>query len=116
MDQPQPAEVAALHQRFVELLGADARHYPARLEAAFPRILAKVVMLWGSPALDAYLNELMVSERHDRQGFPDDVAMEIFHLSNIHAGLHLSDASTGTGWAGIQDPEVFRKTLQKDSG
>lgn len=115
MDQSQPEDVAVLHERLLRLLGGDATHYPSRLEERFPRILGKIIELWGKSELDAYFNELMVSERHDRQGFPGDVAMEIFQLSNVHAGLHLSDTASGTGWAGVQDAEVFRKALKKES-
>ncbi len=113
MEQPGSADVAAWRDQLKALLGKDERHYPGRLEAAFPRILGKIVGLWGKPELDAYFNELMVTERSDRQGFPGDVAMEIFHLSNIHADLHLSEGGSGTGWTGIDDAEVFRKALQK---
>lgn len=115
MDQQLPDDIPVLHQKLLSLLGGDASHYPNKLEQGFPRILRKIIELWGRPELDAYFNELMVSERHDRQGFPGDVAMEIFQLSNVHAGLHLSDAASGTGWSGIQDPELFRKALNKDS-
>jgi hypothetical protein len=114
MDQPLPDDLPALREQLLCQLGGDATHYPKKLEERFPRILRKVVELWGRPELDAYFNELMVSERHDRQGFPADVAMEIFQLSNVHAGLHLSDTASGTGWAGIQDAEVFRKALKKE--
>lgn len=113
MDQ-QPADVTLLHEQLLRQLGGDPTHYPKRLEEHFPRILGNIVELWGRPELDTYFNELMVSERHDRQGFPGDVAMEIFQLSNVHAGLHLSDAASGTGWAGVQDAEVFRKALKKE--
>lgn len=115
MDQQQPEDVKVLHEQLLRLLGGDATHYPRRLEERFPRILGKIVELWGRPELDAYFNELMVSERHDRQGFPGDVAMEIFQLSNVHTGLHLSDTVSGTGWAGVQDAEIFRKALKKEA-
>ncbi len=108
------AEIAAWREQLTSLLGSDAMHYPKSLEASFPHILGKIVSLWGKPDLDAYLDGLMVTERTDRKGFPDDVAMEIFHLSTIHASLHLSDDATGTGWAGVQDPELYRKALKKD--
>jgi hypothetical protein len=114
MDQSQPEDVTALHEQLLCLLGGDATHYPTKLEERFPRIIAKIVELWGRPELDAYFNGLMVSERHDRQGFPGDVAMEIFQLSNVHAGLHLSDTVSGTGWAGVQDAEMFRKALKRE--
>lgn len=113
--QPAADELPALRAQLLQLLGEDAAAYPARLEASFPRILKKIVELWGRAELDAYLDELMVSERPGRHGFPADVAMEIFRLSNAHARLHLSDGSSGTGWAGIQDPDLFRKALDKDN-
>ncbi|MDR1996553.1 hypothetical protein [Azonexus sp.] len=115
MEQPSTADIAAWREQLKAFLGSDAQHYPSRLEASFPRILGKIVSFWGKPELDAYFNELMVTDRSDRQGFPDDVAMEIFHLSNIHSSLHLSDKDGGTGWTGIQDAEVYRKALQKDA-
>ncbi|MCG2577129.1 hypothetical protein LZ012_08970 [Dechloromonas sp. XY25] len=114
MEEYTAAEIAAWREQLMGLLGSDAQHYPKRIEATFPRILGKIVSLWGKPDLDAYLDGLMVSDRPGRQGFPGDVAMEIFHLSTIHAGLHLSDEATGTGWAGIQDPELYRKALKKE--
>ncbi|PKO87148.1 MAG: hypothetical protein CVU18_11680 [Betaproteobacteria bacterium HGW-Betaproteobacteria-12] len=115
-EQPTAADIAAWREQLKSLLGSDANHYPSRLDASFPRIIGKIVSLWGKPDLDAYLNGLMVSDRPGRQGFPSDVAMELFHLSNIHSSLGLSDVASGTGWAGIQDAEVFRKALKKDTG
>ena len=114
MDQPLPEEIPVLRERLLGLLAGNEKSYPKHLEARFPRILKQVVELWGRPEADAYFNELMVSDRHDRQGFPSDVAMEIFQLSTVHAALHLSDQASGTGWAGIQDPEQFRKALTRD--
>lgn len=114
MEEYSAAEIAAWREQLMDLLGSDAQHYPERIEASFPRILGKIVSLWGKPDLDAYLDGLMVSDRPGRQGFPGEVAMEIFHLSNVHSSLHLSDVATGTGWAGIQDPELYRKALKKE--
>lgn len=114
MDKPETIDVKQLAASLHELLGKDDAHYPAQIERRFPRILEKVVSLWNKAELDAYLNELMVSDRHDRQGFPDDVALEIFHLSTIHAAKGLSAGHVGTGWAGIQDAELYRKALTKE--
>lgn len=114
MDKPEATDVKQLAASLHELLGKDDSHYPIQIERRYPRILEKVVTLWNKPDLDTYLNELMVSERHDRQGFPEDVAMEIFHLSTIHAAKGLSVTHVGTGWAGIQDAELYRKALTKE--
>jgi hypothetical protein len=114
MDQPLPEEIPLLRERLLGLLAGQAKSYPTNLEERFPRILKNIVELWGSPEADAYFAELMLTERHDRRGFPEEVAMELFHLSTIHGALHLSDQSSGTGWAGIQDPEQFRKVLSRE--
>lgn len=114
MDQPENYDVSVLRAQLTAHLGADAGYYPKRIEAQYPRILAKIVELWGSATLDDYLNELMLPSRPGRQGFPPDIAMEIFHLVNIHSSLQLSAKPTGTGWSGIEDPEQFKKALSKD--
>ena len=55
----------------------------------------------------------MVSDRPDRQGFTPDVAMEIFRLSMVHGALGLSSKISGTGWAGIDDGELYRKSMNR---
>ena len=114
MDQPEDYNVVALRGQLTAHLGADAGRYPKRIEEQFPRILAKIVEQWGNASLDRYLDELMLPSRPGRQGFPPDIAMEIFHLANIHSSLQLSAKPSGTGWSGIEDPEQFKKALSKD--
>lgn len=114
MDQPASIDVKQLAASLHEKLGKDDSLYPAQIERRFPRILEKIVNLWDMPELDAYLNELMVSDRHDRQGFPDDVALEIFRLSTLHAAKGLNATQAGTGWAGVQDADMYRKALAKE--
>ena len=114
MGTPETYDVAQLNATLRALLGSDATFYPTQIEIKFPRILAKIVSLWGKPGLDVYLGELMVSDRPGRQGFPGDVAMEIFRLSTIHSALGLSKEHVGTGWAGIQDPDIYRKAIAKE--
>jgi len=116
MDTPETLDVARLAATLRDLLGRDSAFYPAQIELRYPRILARIVSLWGQNALDVYLGELMVPDRHDRQGFAPDVAMEVFHLSTIHGALGLGKESEGTGWAGIQDPDQYRKAISKDKG
>ncbi|MBK7898592.1 MAG: hypothetical protein KA603_12080 [Azonexus sp.] len=103
----------ALRARLLEFLDGDEAAYPRLLEQQFPRIAAKVVELWGTAEFDHYLEGLMVSDRPDRQGFPPDVAMEIFRLSMVHGALGLSSKISGTGWAGIDDGELYRKSMNR---
>lgn len=101
-----------LRATLLDHLSGDRSLYPARLEQQFPRILDRIVGMWGTSDLDYYLESLMISDRTDRQGFPHDIAMEIFRLSVAHGALGLSSKVSGTGWAGIDDGEFFRKSIK----
>ncbi|MEO8838717.1 MAG: hypothetical protein ABI351_08385 [Herbaspirillum sp.] len=54
------------------------------LEAYFPRILNSIQALWGYPELNHYFNQLTVSDRAGREGFPTEVWEEIYLLMSIH--------------------------------
>lgn len=59
--------------------------YPHQLDKQFQRILNKIVDLWDTPQMDAYFTELMIDTRGGtRQGFPKEVAADIYRLSLIH--------------------------------
>ena len=62
-------------------MNADPR---SALEIQFPRILEKIIVLWGNRELDPFLTKLMVDERGDREGFPSDVMSELMFLSTLH--------------------------------
>lgn len=113
MDTSNDINVSELRTRLMALLGADQKYYPTQIEQQFPRIFGQIVALWGKSALDVYLNELMLPARSGRQGFPAAIAMEIFHLFNLHSALNLSEKHSGTGWSGVEDPERFKKALAR---
>lgn len=71
--------------RLLEILNNREQNYPHALEQQFPRVFAKIMALWDSTEIDAYFVDLLVSHRHDRQGFPEAVASEIIYLSMVHA-------------------------------
>jgi len=109
-------DIPALRAALLAHLGEHASVYPKALEAKFPRILARIVEDWGKPDLDAYLESLMVSDRAGRQGFPADVAMEVFSLSTLYGSLGLAPKKVaGVGWAGIEDAEFFKHHVTRDS-
>jgi ankyrin repeat protein/ActR/RegA family two-component response regulator len=64
-----------------KMLHGVERIYPHKLEEQYPHIFNKLIELWDTPLIDAYFQELMMSSRHDRQGFPADIAKEIYYLS-----------------------------------
>lgn len=54
---------------------------PHELIVQYARIANKLAELWKRPvACEKYLNELMIDERGDRQGFPSAVAQELAAL------------------------------------
>lgn len=58
--------------------------YPWNLEKKFARILNRIVELWDTPEAEEYITGLMIDKRDGtRQGFPTEVASEIFTLSQI---------------------------------
>ncbi|MBI1890846.1 MAG: hypothetical protein HYS18_09385 [Burkholderiales bacterium] len=55
---------------------------PHELIVHYARIANKLAELWKRPAAcEKYLNELMIDERGDRQGFPPAVAAELAVLN-----------------------------------
>lgn len=54
------------------------------LETQFPRILNAIQALWGYPELNRYFNQLTVTDRYGRQGFPTEVWEEIYLLMSVH--------------------------------
>lgn len=77
-----------LNEKVLKILRGNAFHYPHNLEQQFPRVLARILELWGTPELDPYLTELMMDTRDGkRKGFPAEVASEILRLSLIYAKL-----------------------------
>ena len=74
-----------MNDNILRLLNGAEEKYPHALEQRYPHVLARILELWKLPAIDKYFDELMMNTRDGkRQGFPPDVAMEIFNLSLIH--------------------------------
>ncbi len=73
-----------MDHRLLKLLGGNEAIYPRLLEDKFPRVFSKLVELWETPHIDAYLQDLLMDKRGgDRAGFPPEAAKEIFRLSNF---------------------------------
>lgn len=63
--------------------------YPAELSARYPHVLEKMELLWEQPEkARAYFQELLVTEREVRKGFPIEVYMEIFAMSEHYNKLY----------------------------
>jgi len=74
-----------MDERVLQLLDGNKSQYPHALEKQFVRILNRIVELWHTPQLESYLQDLLMDTRGGtRQGFPKEVASDIFNLSRIH--------------------------------
>lgn len=73
-------------KRFFKDLGRD--YVLDALPRKFPRIYRHIVDGWGSYELHDYFEELILSKREKRHGFPADVMMELLGLYNIHKDLY----------------------------
>lgn len=56
---------------------------PRELEKAFPHILDRIALLWGTPELETYLQRLMLDDRGNRSGFPPEVMRELAFLFEL---------------------------------
>ena len=54
------------------------------LEKRFPRIVDKIVLMWGTQEFPDFLNSMMIDKRGDRQGFPLEVLEEMMFLTTLH--------------------------------
>lgn len=89
----------------------DQEHkYPKNLEANFSRVMGRILELWGTHELDAYLSELMIDTKGGRQGFPPTVISELLTLSMVHDKfMAVQDASEQDVWSN----EAVRAALEE---
>lgn len=60
------------------------RKYVCALEKQFPRVVDKILLMWGAKEFPEFLSTLMIDTRGGRQGFPFDVIQELMFLQEIH--------------------------------
>jgi len=92
--------------------------YPHMLERDYPRIVDKIVELWGKDEFDEYLSGLMVADTESRQGFPPEVAREILRLSLAYEDWKQAKRQEDDPWANEkkmtrEESEIFVKELQR---
>jgi hypothetical protein len=69
------------------------------VRAMFPHIAERIGSLWGTKACDAYLDQLLIDERGNRQGFPPEVATALFRISREHERRFGFGAPDADHWA-----------------
>jgi uncharacterized protein len=99
-----------MNPRLLNLLNDDQELYPNLLEEKYPRVFNKLLELWQTPHIDAYLQDLMMDKRGgDREGFLPAAAMEIIRLSNFLHELH-NAGKEAQPWEDI--PEYKRTEIE----
>lgn len=99
-----------MDQQILTLLNGDESCYPRALEQQFPRVLKNIVASWDTPNMENYLYELLIDTRNGtRQGFPPEVASDIFNLQKAYRAQHMRMNEIADVWGDI--PEQKRIEL-----
>ncbi|MDR3426812.1 MULTISPECIES: ankyrin repeat domain-containing protein [Silvimonas] len=78
--------------------------YPEKLAEQFPRILNRIVELWGTPGMQAYFDDLLIMDRHDRQGFPPDIGAELMSVAFAHDQImNQQETATHDIWEHVRE-------------
>lgn len=94
-----------MHTELARLLGTKAeRLYPMQLANAHPRIIERIVALWNQgSSLEAYLDDLLIDRRGNREGFPPPIIMEILALKNFFLSLKKQPERNPNTWGELTD-------------
>ncbi len=103
-----------MNEQLIRLMGHRTEYYPSHLEKGFPYILESLMGLWGTPEFDAYAEELLLDSRSGRSGFPPEVAVELFHLANLHKEqMKLTKTEESDVWGNMPE-DGHRGTMDWD--
>jgi hypothetical protein len=81
--EPRLEKLNPVSERWLEALPPNLR--PRETARRFPHVVNLLATRWLSPpACREYFTELLLDTRGGRQGFPQDVASELFALKNYH--------------------------------
>jgi len=96
-----------MNNRLAAILADHMDRYPHKLEARFPHVVERLAKLWGTSELRPFMDTLLIADRPGRQGFPPDVATEIFRLE-VLLGESGQQQMSSTGWNLALDNEFTR--------
>jgi hypothetical protein len=96
-----------IHERILAQLGpAYAHAYPKMLEEKYPHVLEKIANLPNSVEMERFFEDLMLTQRSGRQGFPVEVFGELMALINVYRKLNLlrePPKKDGDVWSWVSD-------------
>lgn len=103
-----------MHPKLAPFFQGREHFYPTHLETGYPRVFNEIINKWGSPELEAYLEDLFMDKRGGRQGFPPDVMNDILTLSRIHEHVQNLKMAGVRKKEDIWGHEPIRKALQAE--
>lgn len=79
-------DIDAFARKYPKLARAleESSLYPINAYKRFERILERIEAVWGTLAGHEYLETLLMTERHDRQGFDEPIAGELIRIHLLH--------------------------------
>lgn len=95
-------------EKLSQMLGEGSNLYPHKTEAKYPRIVERISVLWGTVGMERYFTEILFDDRGDREGFPAEVMMEIFALSNYHESTKPSRSAIESAWHSSEGDRLDR--------
>lgn len=96
-----------MNEAMLAMIRGVERLYPHQLEEKYARVFNKLIELWDTPLIDEYFQDLLMNSRPGRQGFPADIAAEIFYLSQVRERTREKPESKDDDvWANIELNEL----------
>jgi len=93
-----------MNQELAKILEAHPDAFPQHMQQSYARVLDKISNAWGTDALDGLFLELLVADNESRQGFPPEVAREIFSLHMLYEKYKRHDLDEEDPWS--LEPEM----------
>ena len=95
-----------MNDKLAEILKANPDAVPQNMQRAYARVWEKISNAWGTDALDDIFLELLVADHEKRQGFPPEVAREIFTLHLLNEKYKRQELELEDPWALERDMSV----------
>jgi uncharacterized protein len=106
-----------MNEKLLQLLDGQEQFYPLNLEEKYARVMNRIVDLWDTKEIDDYFNDLMIDTRGGaRQGFPKEVASEIFALNLAHARIREQKQKAAAGGNPWEEVEAAKKSAVEQQG
>lgn len=100
-----------MNDKLAEILKANPDAVPQNMQRAYARVWDKISNAWGTDALDELFLELLVADHEKRQGFPPEVAREIFTLHLLNEKYKNHELDEEDPWALEPDMKVEEAAL-----